>query len=161
MFSVALALAHCRVKFTLYYFSRRASVLQLLGCGAFAAAFKPFGKQKAMAIDKLTAIESVLAQMRAVSGSAQARGVFSANETQQASGSSGGFAAELSRTLEKVASMQNASAAQARAFQMGEPGVSLNNVMVDMQKASIAFQTTVQMRNRLVSAYQEIASMPI
>lgn len=115
-----------------------------------------------MAIDKLTAIESVLAQMRAVSSSAQARGVFSPTGSPQVAGSSnGGFAAELGRTLEKVASMQNASATQARAFQMGEPGVSLNNVMVDMQKASLAFQTTVQARNRLVAAYQEIASMPI
>lgn len=114
-----------------------------------------------MAIDKLTAIESVLAQMRAVSSSAQARGVFSTDSAQHAAAASGGFAAELGRTLEKVAEMQNASAAQARAFQMGDPGVSLNNVMVDMQKASIAFQATIQARNRLVAAYQEIASMPI
>lgn len=100
--------------------------------------------------------------MRAVSSSAQARGVFSPDGGPQVAGSSnGGFAAELSRTLEKVASMQNASATQARAFQMGDPGVSLNNVMVDMQKASLAFQTTVQARNRLVAAYQEIAGMPI
>jgi flagellar hook-basal body complex protein FliE len=33
--------------------------------------------------------------------------------------------------------------------------------MIDMQKASIAFQATVQVRNRLVAAYQEIASMPV
>lgn len=113
-----------------------------------------------MAIDKLTAIENVLAQMRAVSSSAQAGGVFGSPSAGKANGS-GGFAAELARTLEKVSEMQNSSAAQARAFQLGEPGVSLNNVMVDMQKASIAFQATVQARNRLVAAYQEIASMPI
>jgi flagellar hook-basal body complex protein FliE len=113
-----------------------------------------------MAIDKLTAIENVLAQMRAVASSAQAGGVFGAQGAAQAA-QSGGFASELSRTLEKVAEMQNSSAAQARAFQMGDPNVSLNNVMIDMQKASIAFQATVQARNRLVAAYQEIAGMPI
>ena len=53
------------------------------------------------------------------------------------------------------------SSAQARAFQMGAPDISLNDVMIDMQKAGIAFQATLQVRNRLVQAYQEIASMPV
>jgi flagellar hook-basal body complex protein FliE len=44
---------------------------------------------------------------------------------------------------------------------MGEPGISLNDVMIDLQKASVGFQATVQVRNRLVAAYQEIASMPV
>lgn len=73
----------------------------------------------------------------------------------------GSFAAELSRSLQRVSAAQNDAAAQARAFQAGEPGVSLNDVMIDMQKASLAFQATVQVRNRLVAAYQEIASMPV
>jgi flagellar hook-basal body complex protein FliE len=30
-----------------------------------------------------------------------------------------------------------------------------------MQKAGLAFQAAIQVRNRLVSAYQEIASMPV
>ncbi len=81
----------------------------------------------------------------------------------QAAGSTqpGGFASELKRALDKVAAMQNAASSQAQAFTLGEPGVALNDVMIDMQKAGIAFQTTVQVRNRLVAAYQEIASMPV
>ena len=44
---------------------------------------------------------------------------------------------------------------------MGKPGVSLNDVMIDMQKANISFQTTVQVRNRLAAAYQEMMNMPV
>lgn len=73
----------------------------------------------------------------------------------------GGFASELKRALDKVSDMQSAATSQAKAFTLGEPGVALNDVMIDMQKAGIAFQTTVQVRNRLVAAYQEIASMPV
>jgi len=33
--------------------------------------------------------------------------------------------------------------------------------MIDLQKASVSFQGVVQVRNKLVAAYQEIASMPV
>lgn len=74
---------------------------------------------------------------------------------------SGSFAAELVRSLRRVSAMQNSAAAQARAFELGVPGVALNDVMVDMHTAGLAFNATLQVRNRLVAAYQEIASMPV
>ncbi|NGR07382.1 flagellar hook-basal body complex protein FliE [bacterium SGD-2] len=110
-----------------------------------------------MAIQNLTAIENMLAQMRQV---AQAAANLPAADAQAAK-AEGGFAAELAKSLSRVSEMQNTANAQAQAFQMGEPGVSLNDVMVDMQKAGIAFQATLQVRNRLIQAYQEIASMPV
>ncbi|CKV12105.1 Flagellar hook-basal body complex protein FliE [Mycobacterium tuberculosis] len=42
---------------------------------------------------------------------------------------------------------------------MSKPGVALNDVMVDLQKANVAFQTGLQVRNRLVGAYQEVMSL--
>jgi flagellar hook-basal body complex protein FliE len=39
--------------------------------------------------------------------------------------------------------------------------VELSQVMIESQKASVAFRATVEVRNRLVSAYQEIMNMPI
>lgn len=110
-----------------------------------------------MSISPISSLEDVLGQLRSVASVAGGR---PAQESAPAV-SSGGFAAELRRSIQQVAQMQSASAAQAQSFQMGDPNVSLNDVMIDMQKASIAFQTTVQVRNRLVAAYQEIASMPI
>jgi flagellar hook-basal body complex protein FliE len=110
-----------------------------------------------MAIQNLSAIENMLSQMRAVAQAASS----SPAPTRGTGADTGGFAAELARTLDRVSTLQNTSASQARSYQMGVSDVSLNDVMIDMQKASIAFQATVQVRNRLVAAYQEIASMPV
>lgn len=110
-----------------------------------------------MAIQQYSAIENVLAQMRSVAQTAQAQ---PANNGASAI-EPGGFANELQRSLQRVAQMQNSATMQAKAFQLGDPNISLNDVMIDMQKASVAFQATVQVRNRLVAAYQEIASMPV
>lgn len=114
-------------------------------------------KVSAMAISNLSNIESLLAQMREVTRAASGLN----SRIDEPASKPGGFAAELQRSLHRVSAMQNQSTQQAQAFALGEPGVSLNNVMVDMQKAGIAFQATVQVRNRLVAAYQEIASMPV
>lgn len=111
-----------------------------------------------MAIQNITGLDDVLGQLRTVAQAATGGRQVSDPESLA---QPGGFAAELQRSIQQVAQMQNASAAQARSFQLGDPNISLNDVMIDMQKASIAFQTTVQVRNRLVAAYQEIASMPI
>jgi len=110
-----------------------------------------------MAIQNLNAIENMLSQMRQV---AQAAANLPARN-EAVKGEQGGFAAELARSLSRVSEMQNTAKAQTEAFQAGDPGVSLNDVMIDMQKAGIAFQATMQIRNRLIQAYQEIASMPV
>lgn len=76
-------------------------------------------------------------------------------------GIKGSFASELDAAIKSISGKQQAANIQAEQFIMGKPGVSLNNVMIDMQKASIGFQTAIQVRNKLVQAYQTIASMPI
>jgi flagellar hook-basal body complex protein FliE len=106
----------------------------------------------------LSSIENMLAQMRAVTRAAQG---LPEQGASRAAAPTGGFAAELARSLNRVSEAQNAAAGQARAFGLGEPGVSLNNVMIDLQKANLAFQGTVQVRNRLIDAYKEIANMAI
>ncbi|MFC0180022.1 flagellar hook-basal body complex protein FliE [Thorsellia kenyensis] len=71
------------------------------------------------------------------------------------------FASFLSSALDKVSAAQNSSRAQAEAFERGEPGIDLTAVMIDLQKASVGMQLTVQVRNRIVQAYQEIMNMPV
>lgn len=111
-----------------------------------------------MSISSLSSIESMLAQMRAVKANAAGQSLQSSTipTTQR-----GSFAAELSRSLQRLSSTQNEAYQQAQAFEVGTPGIALNDVMIDLQKANLAFQTSVQVRNRLVAAYQEIASMPV
>ena len=71
------------------------------------------------------------------------------------------FASALRSTLDSVNDMQVKSEALGKQFAMGDDSVQLSDVMISMQKASIALQTTVQARNKLVSAYQEIMGMQI
>ena len=102
----------------------------------------------------ISSIESVLQQMRALApsmGAAPASG----GEAVAA----GGFAGELQKSLARISEAQTNAYGQAEAFEMGKLGVALNDVMVDMQKANIAFQTGLQVRNKVVAAYQEIMNM--
>jgi flagellar hook-basal body complex protein FliE len=46
-------------------------------------------------------------------------------------------------------------------FETGTSNASLAEVMIQMQKSSLAFEGMTQVRNRLVDAYQEIMNMPI
>jgi len=109
-----------------------------------------------MSVQNLSGVEAMLQQMRAVM-----REAAGAAPAPDGPVSTGGFAAELQRSVHRVSDAQNAAQAQARAYQLGEPGISLNDVMIDLQKASVSFQGVVQVRNKLVAAYQEIASMPV
>jgi len=103
----------------------------------------------------IAAIESVLQQMRTTA----VRAGFQPAATTDAA-PAGGFAGELRRSLDEISGAQTRAYGQAEAFEMGKPGVALNDVMVDLQKANVAFQTGLQVRNRLVAAYQEVMSLP-
>src|SRR5690606_3127740 len=107
-------------------------------------------------------IQSVLAQMNQVAGAASAHRVAAPlSQTLGDLQPAGGFAAEFKAAVNRVSAAQNHANTQARHFELGTPGVTLNDVMIDMQKASLGFQSIVQVRNKLVSAYQTIASMPL
>ena len=71
------------------------------------------------------------------------------------------FASVLRNGLERINEAQAQSSASQRAFERGDPGMDLPQVMIDMQKASIAFRGAVEVRNRMISAYQEIMNMPV
>jgi len=101
----------------------------------------------------ISSIESVLQQMRVL---APAMGAAPASGGEAAAG---GFAGELQKSLARISEAQTHAYGQAEAFEMGKPGVALNDVMVDMQKANIAFQTGIQVSNKVVAAYQEIMNM--
>lgn len=102
-----------------------------------------------------TNVTQLLAQMRAMAEAAQ-------GASAPAKGSDGSeFAAMLKASMAKVNEAQQSAAAMKAAVEQGQPGVELAEVMVAVQKASVSFQAMVQVRNRLVSAYQDIMNMPI
>jgi flagellar hook-basal body complex protein FliE len=103
-------------------------------------------------------IDSVLAQIRSLS--AQTRMGTSQPTAPDKSGPSA-FASLLSKGIEQVNQTQQRAAQLSNAFQRGEPGVELPQVMVEMQKASVSFRALTEVRNRVVSAYQEIMNMQV
>jgi flagellar hook-basal body complex protein FliE len=72
----------------------------------------------------------------------------------------GGFGAVMTDALKAVHSLQSESSAQGAAWERGETH-DIASVMLSRQKASIAFEATLQARNRLLSAYRDVMNMPV
>jgi flagellar hook-basal body complex protein FliE len=100
-------------------------------------------------------IDQLLGQMRAASALAAGQ----APSSGPAEGPD--FAALLKASLDQVNGTQQDTANLAKAFEQGDPNANLQEVMVSLQKANISFQTMVQVRNKLVSAYHEVMSMQV
>ncbi len=71
------------------------------------------------------------------------------------------FHSVLKTSLDQVNQVQKQSQQMAQRFEMGDSTVSLSDAMISLQKSSIALQQTVQVRNKLVEAYQNIMNMGI
>jgi flagellar hook-basal body complex protein FliE len=64
------------------------------------------------------------------------------------------------QTVEKVNSTQMESSKIAAAYERGE-GVPLTDVVLSMQKSSLSFEATLQVRNKVLKAYEDILNMPV
>ena len=71
------------------------------------------------------------------------------------------FSNVLKQGLDAVNATQTKAADYAARFERGDQNLSLSQVMLQAQKADVSFRATVEVRNRLVTAYQEIMNMPI
>ena len=102
-------------------------------------------------------IDQMLSELRSVSQAAQGKAVSPADAP------AGGvnFADVLGNALKDVSAAQGEARAMAQNFSAGDPSVNLQDVMVNLQKASLSFQQMVQVRNKLVTAYQDIMNMPV
>ena len=74
--------------------------------------------------------------------------------------SKGNFATYMSDAFHDVNDAQQASAALKNAYERGED-IPLTDVVLSMQKASIGFEATLQVRNKLLKAYEDIKNMPV
>ena len=75
--------------------------------------------------------------------------------------SSAQFGDLLSDAINTVNGLQQDAKAKTTAVEMGDRSVSLGEAMIASQKSSVAFEATVQVRNKLVESYKEIMSMPV
>lgn len=70
------------------------------------------------------------------------------------------FAATLENALKDVNQSQQAAGELSAAYERGET-VDIAKVMLARQEASVGFEATLQVRNKLLSAYQTIMNMPV
>lgn len=105
---------------------------------------------------KPPAINDLLSQLRSMAPAARAP----VSSTTAEPTPPGGFARALSSAIGNVNDAQQRAHGLARQFEAGAE-VPLHEVMLSLQKANIAFQGMVQVRNRLVQAYHDIMNMPV
>ena len=91
-----------------------------------------------------------------LSGLGLAGKAASANESTKVS-----FSDSLKRMLDSVNEQQGKADDLSQRFALGDDRVNLSDVMIERQKASLSLQATVQVRNKLVSAYHEIMNMQV
>lgn len=72
----------------------------------------------------------------------------------------GGFADSLKSALDGVNAAQQRSGDITAAYERGEV-TDIAKVMLARQEAGVAFEATLQVRNKLLSAYQEIMRMGV
>jgi flagellar hook-basal body complex protein FliE len=110
-----------------------------------------FGIEDIMALRaSVLARSSALREVRAASEGARA---FT---PAQAPGA--GFAATLDTALRQVSAVQAHSGAMQVAYERGQV-TDIAQVMLARQEAGVAFEATLQVRNKLLTAYQDIMRM--
>jgi len=125
---------------------------------AMSGALEQMRAMSAQASGK-TGLDGGASSLRGAGGLGGLGGAGGASEAGAVDGDS--FASMLQASLAKVSEAQNHSVSQAHAFETGSSDVSLSDVMIDMQKANIQFQTALQVRNKLVSAYTDVMQMQV
>jgi flagellar hook-basal body complex protein FliE len=83
-----------------------------------------------------------------------------ASTAKAAEAGSGAFQEVFGQAIEKTMQAQNAADSEIKKFLVGD-GEDLHSVMIAQQKADLAFQMTLAIRNKLVDAYQEVMRMQI
>jgi len=92
-----------------------------------------------------------------LAGAAGAAGSTSASKAVSKSD----FGSAMTQALKSVSDAQNESTRMQNELQMDNPTVSLEQTMVQMQKAQIGFQAVLSVRNRLVQSYTDIMNMQV
>lgn len=112
-------------------------------------------------------IESMVAKLQAMAATAQGAGrVDPIQPSAKAVGAEQAaprvdFADVLKGAMDQVNDSQQSAAKMSQAFALGDNNINLSDVMIASQKAGISFQTSIQVRNKLVSAYRDIMTMQV
>ncbi|PCJ37039.1 MAG: flagellar hook-basal body complex protein FliE [Moraxellaceae bacterium] len=120
-------------------------------------------------MDISTKMNSMLAQMKAMEQAAsmdrtstigQGSNIAQGPNTV-APASQSEFANVFKNAIDTVNEIQQESGRLSTGYVNGDPNIDITRVMVANQKAGLAFQSMVQVRNKLVESYKEIMNMSI
>jgi flagellar hook-basal body complex protein FliE len=100
-------------------------------------------------------LNRVLAEMRALAAQAGNQGAGPESTPQV------DFGALLTNSINRVNDVQQNAEAMASAFETGAKDVDIGQVMIEVQKADLAFRAMTEVRNKLVQAYQDVMNMPL
>jgi flagellar hook-basal body complex protein FliE len=101
-------------------------------------------------------IQQVLAEMRSLQ--ARASGIA---DVQTTGAQPSDFANLMKNSIDQVAGMQNQATALANAYEAGDKSVDLTKVMLEVQKAGLAFHAMTEVRNKLIDAYTQVMNMSV
>ena len=93
-------------------------------------------------------------------GSAHAQVLKRAQEALQTEKPSQGFGDRITNAIDQVAEAQNNTAKLVKAYEMGMEN-DISKVMINQQSSSLSFQLTLNVRNKVLSAYKDIMNMPV
>ena len=106
-------------------------------------------------------LQRVAAQLQAQAAQISSPGgLFSAEKSGAAEGEPN-FTQVLINSINELNKTQQTAQQQSEAWMSGDSKLGLNDVMLSMQKSSLALNLGVQVRNKVLSAYQEIMNMPV
>lgn len=105
-------------------------------------------------------INRVLEQIRSLQAQSKVGQTAHANQAQQTTGVSE-FANIMRQGLNAVSQTEQKANQLTEAFERGTPGVELPQVMLEVSKASVSLRAASEVRNRLISAYQDIMNMQL
>jgi flagellar hook-basal body complex protein FliE len=71
------------------------------------------------------------------------------------------FGSLFTSAINSVNETQQASGALSKAYAEGDPSVDITRVMIQSQKSAVAFQAMLQVRNKMVQAYEDVMKMPV
>lgn len=91
----------------------------------------------------------------------QSKSLGSELSSQSVSASHADFSKMLKQAIDNVNGLQQNTSELRNRFEMGDQDISLGEVMIAANKSSLAFDATVQVRNKMVEAYKEVMSMAV
>jgi flagellar hook-basal body complex protein FliE len=117
-------------------------------------------------VNKLTIGDEMINNDRAVNLIQQMQSLESAAKSQlhvaEMSEPKGpGFGELMEKAINQVNQTQMKAGELSKAFEMGDSNVGLAEVMIAIQKSRVSFEALSQVRNKLLTAYQDVMNMPV